>query len=325
MRFAPLVMLVVFVGCATPYSSRKETLERAVTRASMPCGPEGGLECDRKAILAMAGNYKVTFHFDETVLLAAGYQPKPAKDTSAVEAVLVVSDEEQRIELQHLLVLPGGIVIKHWRQVWLYETPVHWVFTGAQTFEPKERSEAERAGTWTQLVYEVSDAPRYAGLGKWNHRYGVSTWTSERTWRPLPRREYTTRGDYDLINAENRHTITPYGWTHEQDNTKVIRRNDAKDATLTREFGFNEYTLTDDALEPAQKYWQQTGPFWAAVRARWDELLGRGGLKLTYPVNEEKLVLDSLRRAEDFKKNPDLAAANAWLDEHFKKTVTPLQ
>ncbi len=320
-RSLVLFALVVATGCATPYSSRKETLERAVTRSAMPCGAEGGFACDRKAILAMAGNYKVTFHFDETVLLAAGYSPKAAKDTAAVEAVIVLTDEEQRIELQHLLVIPGGIVIKHWRQVWLYETPSHWAFVGAQKFDPRERTEAERAGTWTQLVYEVSDAPRYAGLGKWNHKYGVSTWTSERTWRPLPRREYTTRSDYDLINAENRHTITPFGWTHEQDNTKVVRRNGGADSTLTREFGFNEYTLTNDGLEPAQKYWQQTAPFWAAVRARWDALLDKGGVQLTYPVSEEKLVLDSLRRAEEFKKNPDLAATNAWLDEHFKKTV----
>lgn len=323
MRILSALVLLVFVGCATPYATRKETLERSVTRPEATCDAEGGFACDRKAILAMAGNYKVSFHFDETVLLAAGYQPKAAKDTNAVEAVVVVSDEEKKIELQHLLVLPGGIVIKHWRQVWQYETPVHWVFTGAQTFELKERSEAERTGTWTQFVYEVSDAPRYAGLGKWNHRYGTSTWTSERTWRPLPRREYTTRDDYDLINAENRHTITPSGWTHEQDNSKVVRRGGGKDATLTREWGFNEYVLTRDELTAATTYWEKTAPFWAEVRKRWDAQL-KSGVKLTYPVNEEKLVLDSLRKAEEFKKNPDLAAANTWLDEHFKKTVTAL-
>lgn len=333
MRLVPVFAVLILVGCATPASTRKDTLAKAVTRTATTCGAEGGFACDRAAILAMAGNYKVSFHFDETVLLAAGYQPKPTKDTNAVEAVIVVRDEEKAIELQHLLVLPGGMVIKHWRQVWLYETPVHWVFTGAQTFETKERTEAERTGTWTQFVYEVSDAPRYAGLGKWNHRYGTSTWTSERTWRPLPRREYTTRSDYDLINAENRHTITPYGWTHEQDNSKVIRRTEAgavsasggaKDATITREWGFNEYVLTSDDLQAAKTYWEKTGPFWAEVRKRWDDVLSKGGLKLSYPVNEEKLVLDSLRKAEEFKKNPDLAAANAWLDEHFKKTVTAL-
>ncbi len=318
-----LSAVVVCVGCAATSSvhqTRQTTLGSGVLRDVMPCGVEEGLECDRRAILAMAGSYRVHFHFEETVLLQPGYSPRPTKDSDATELVLVVSDEPQRIELQHIL-MGGPHIIKHWRQVWEYEAPTHFVFAGDQRFEPKARTEEERRGTWTQSVYEVSDAPRYAGLGKWNHRYGVSTWTSERTWRPLPRREYTTRSDYQLLNVENRHTVTPLGWTHEQDNTKVIRSEGARDLPLVREFGFNEYVRIADPLPKVQSYWEQTAPFWAAVRARWQARLSAGPVKLSYPVNEEKKVLEVLLRAELFRKSPDLEATNTWLDEMFAGAV----
>ena len=95
-------------------------------------------EADRAAILAMAGEFRVTFAFDETVALVPDYE---------------------RIEA-HRPMDPERI-----------------------------------PGSWTQCVYEVSDAPRYCGTGHWNHRYGNATWTSDRSWRPLPRREYTKRSD----------------------------------------------------------------------------------------------------------------------------------
>jgi len=317
-----LLTLFMFslAGCASSSSSvRSDALAKVSPRTEMPCDATGGFDCDRRAILAMAGSYRVLFHFEETVLLKGGYAPKPAKDTIATELVVVVADEPNRIELQHVL-YGGPFIVKHWRQVWEYEAPTHFVFTGAQHFEPKARTEEERKGTWTQLVYEVSDAPRYAGLGKWNHRYGVSTWTSERTWRPLPRREYTTRADYQLINAQNRHTITPNGWTHEQDNTKVIRV-DGKDTPLVREAGFNEYTRIDDPLTQAANYWKETAPYWAAVRAHWDAKFATGGFTLNYPVNEEEKVVAVLKKAEEFRKTQDLAGANAWLDQMIQNNA----
>jgi len=39
----------------------------------------------------------------------------------------------------------------------------------------------------------------------------ASTWEPEVSWRPLPRRDGTTRDDYDVIEAVNRHTITAWG------------------------------------------------------------------------------------------------------------------
>src|SRR3546814_9364797 len=74
----------------------------------------------------------------------------------------------------------------------------------------------------------------------------------------------------DLIGI-NRHTITPNGWTHEQFNTKVLRKPDGSQVELAREFGFNDYQKVDDIdFQPAYDYWKATSGFWAMVRARWD-------------------------------------------------------
>ncbi len=327
LRMSLLGIPLCLAACAsTSYSdAARRTSDRVALqpeRALPICAPtDEAFDCDRRAILAMQGEYRVSFHFDETVVLAPGYVSKPDKDAAGHELVLLVEDSGRRIVLQHLLVMSDGQVIKHWRQDWEYEAPEHWVYVGNQRFERRARTQAERAGAWTQSVYEVHDGPRYAGSGRWNHRYGVSTWTSERTWRPLPRREYTTRDDYDLLNAENRHTITPSGWTHEQDNTKVIRRG-GRDRSLVREFGFNDYRLvTGHDFAPARRYWDETAPFWAAVRARWDRLLNAPALQLIYPANEEAFLNDVLARAEAFRKDRDLAAAETWLDARFAEKI----
>ncbi|MBP6328061.1 MAG: hypothetical protein KA372_12945, partial [Dokdonella sp.] len=38
--------------------------------ASLPTTPEAAFECDRRSILAMAGEFRVRFAFDETAALA---------------------------------------------------------------------------------------------------------------------------------------------------------------------------------------------------------------------------------------------------------------
>jgi hypothetical protein len=281
-------------------------------------------ECDRRAILAMQGTYEVSFHFDETVVLSEGYQRRPSKRASAREAVILVKDEGRRIELQHVLVISGGQVVKHWRQEWEFEALATWVFVGDQRFERRAFSPEEAKGTWTQRVYEVSDAPRYAAKGRWQHARGESTWTSEPTLRPLPRREYSTRNDYDVVEAVNRHTITPFGWTHEQDNVKVVRRCGAPPRGLVREFGFNEYRLGTDGLAQAFDYWKDAAPFWERVREKWNGALF-GGLHLTYPVNEEARLVAFLKQAQAFRSTKDLAAAEAWLNTSLPPLVEPLE
>src|SRR6185369_2835496 len=58
-------------------------------------------EADRKAILAMAGKYKVHFHFQETLAFQPGYELTKPVDEDAHEWVVVAVDTPCRIELQH--------------------------------------------------------------------------------------------------------------------------------------------------------------------------------------------------------------------------------
>jgi len=204
-------------------------------------------EADRAAILAMAGNYKVKFDFIETVSFDEDYELKDQKISGGHEIVRVIADEGDFISLQHILVVGGDekFPVKHWRQDWRYEPESVLVFKGGNTWKNRPVSAAERQGKWSQTVYQVDDAPRYGALGTWSHDEGVSEWTPPSEWRPLPRRDATTRDDYHAVDAVNRHTITPAGWVHEQDNTKLVLTGGAPRA-LVREIGVNTYTKFDD-------------------------------------------------------------------------------
>ncbi len=295
------------------------TVERPVAGCALN---ERAFDCDRRAILAMLGEYQVTFNFNETVVLRPGYVRKEPKHSGGFETVVLVDDSGSSISMQHILVGADGITIKHWRQEWIYEQSSHWAYVGNQRFEHHHRKPASVPGTWTQLVFEVNDGPRYAGSGRWNHRYGVSTWTSERTWRPLPRREYTTRNDYQLLNVENRHTITPQGWTHEQDNTKVVREG-GEDTILVREFGFNDYRrITGFNFSPGLTYWKSTESFWSVVRARWDDELDKEGrIVLSFQTGDEGFSDTVLSLADAYRTNPRLEAHLPALDAAFDKFV----
>jgi hypothetical protein len=61
----------------------------------------------------------------------------------------------------------------------------------------------------------------------------------------LPRREYTKRSDYQVVEVVNRHTLTPADWIHEQDNTKIVLGSAGTHA-LAREVGVNSYSRITD-------------------------------------------------------------------------------
>jgi hypothetical protein len=237
------------------------------------------LEKDRQAILAMVGDFKVSFQFDETLTLVEGAEPSEAHRSSALEVVRVVEDRGTFISLQHLLVVGAGeeaSVVKHWRQDWAYESPTVLTFAGDMTWSAQPVPAGEK-GYWTQTVFQVDDSPRYGGFGRWVHVEGYAYWDSNETWRPLPRREHTKRDDYDVLVGRNRHAVTAQGWTHEQDNYKLALRDGGR-RIVARETGLNRYERTESPdIAVAVAYWEKTAPFWAAVRDTWSAHLTRGG------------------------------------------------
>lgn len=279
---------------------------------------------DHDSILAMRGEHMVDFAFDETVLLQPGYERHPAMRSGGDEVVIVVEDTPTRVVLQHILVdARSGHVTKHWRQDWTYEAPTRFEFSADQTWAVRALSPEETRGAWTQCVYEVSDAPRYCGTGQWRHDNGIATWTSDSTARPLPRREYTRRDDYNVVIGINRHTITPNGWTHEQFNTKVLRKPDGSQVELAREFGFNDYRKTTDIdFKPAYDYWKATSGFWARVRAHWDDFLSQPpGAHLKTKIDGMAMIISLFEQAEAIQGGK--VVDDAAIDEVFAKWVEP--
>lgn len=279
-----------------------------------PATPEAAFECDRRSILGMVGEFRVKFAFDETLALKPGYKPKEAQRSGGDEFVFVAEDRGDFIALQHILVAGSGkdaMVIKHWRQDWQYQPKEVLVFRGGKHFALQAVPAEAARGAWSQSMFEVDDAPRYAGVGRWDHANGVDAWTSDFTWRPLPRREYTKRNDYQVLGAINRHTLTPGGWMHEQDNQKLEMAADGTTTALVREVGINSYERTDKVdFGPGKEYWKNTEAFWREVRAAWtDAFQRRREFDLQHMLDERPRFEALFNLAEEAGKGQAVARA----------------
>lgn len=144
-------------------------------------------------------------------------------------------------------------------------------------------------------MYEVDEAPHYAGIGRWTHANAVDAWQSDRTWRPLPRREYTKRDDYQALEVVNRHTLMPGGWVHEQDNTKFAIDVDGKARALARETGTNSYArIGDYDVGAGREYRRRTRAYWSDVRSTWLRIEGRSQRFVTSPEPNGEARIDEL-------------------------------
>ena len=294
-----LLSVVAATGCA----HQAATANLAQPGQDNSAGHPASFEQDRKAILAMVGEYDVTFDFHETLRFDLDAPVSKPDQTNAKEAVVLVEDRGDYISLQHLLIVSGGHVIKHWRQDWQYEDKVVHEFKGHLTWSPRTLTEGEWDGAWTQTVYMVDDSPRYEGFGKWTHLPAYSYWDSNETWRPLPRREHTQRDDYDVLVGQNRHSITKNGWVHEQDNYKLRLRDNTKLA-VAREIGINTYDrVTGEDFSAAYDYWKKTEPFWEEVRKIWHaEYQSEQTLRLIGDDKKDSLWAIVFEEADAFAK-----------------------
>ena len=270
---------------------------------------------DRNAILAMAGTFKVTFDFTETAAIAPGYKPlsKPYRE-EAIEVVEIAEDTPEKITLQHLLVIEGKSggpkVIKHWAQVWTWQDTRILDYSGSDgddLWQRRTLSANDASGHWSQLVTSVDDTPRYEGIGKWTHDGGESSWTSQPTRRPLPRREYEKRDDYDYLLATNRHTITANGWIHSQDNRKVVDR-DGEKLVLSFETGLNQDTRTESEIaRKASEWWAEHKVVWNPIREFWVEAGEMDGETFSYRTTEGGVGLS--RKFSELEKSKPAPAA----------------
>ena len=264
-------------------------------------------EQDKEAIKKMCGCYEVSFDFAETFEYSndTTYTPSKVKHDKGLEWVELVENQDNKIVMQHLLIVgkpDKQLVIKHWRQDWLFENTDLYMYEADNKWTFVELPKDEVKGQWTQKVFQVDDSPRYEGSATWVHVDGKSFWENT-TDAPLPRREYTKRNDYNVTVRTNKHAITEYGWIHDQDNNKVIRNKGEDDIILAKEKGLNTYKkVSDSKCKTAQDYWRKNQKNWIIVRNKWDQIFAKKtDLKLERKVNNKPLY--KFLFSDDFEFN----------------------
>ena len=240
-------------------------------------------ERDRRAILAMAGTYRVTFDFLEVVPYAKQEKPHAPYQSWGTEKVYVDADDGKFISLVHILemrivqrdgTISEPMVTKHWRQDWVYQPETVLTYAGPNHWALTQVPADQRAGAWSQTVWQTDDSPRYGGVGRWTYDNGMKVWTSEPTWRPLARRDAVLNPVYDRYLGTNRHALTPNGWVHIQDNMKMgpAQGDEGEPVAIVQEDVVNTYRKVDNYdPKPGDDYWAATKAYWAGVRAAWDE------------------------------------------------------
>ncbi len=126
-------------------------------------------ERDRRAILAMAGSYRVAFDFLEIASFSGdGTRPRPYQSWGT-EKVYVDRNEPGLISLVHILELrvvqadgqlTEPMVQKHWRQEWRYEPAYVVENIDGDTWRRRDLTQAERSGAWSQQVFQVMKSRR---------------------------------------------------------------------------------------------------------------------------------------------------------------------
>jgi len=238
-----------------------------------PVQQDADFETARRAILAMAGNYRVRFDMRETTPWRQGYTALDPKTSGGHEVVRVIADTGRFISLQHLLVVEAEgqtHVIKHWRQDWTYEPENVLVYAGPSRWRAEPVPADRRRGAWSQTVWQVDDSPRYGGVGRWTITGGVPRWRSDWSWRPLARRDAIRNPVYDRYLGVNRHSPAPDGsWIHWQDNIKMGAVDGAV-VPFVQEIVLNTYRpFSGFDVAIADRYWAATQAYWAVVREEW--------------------------------------------------------
>ena len=297
------------------------------------------LERDRRAILAMAGEYRVTFDFLEVASYPPLAKPNAPYQSWGTEKVYVDIDSGNFISLVHVLEMrmvqkDGSItepmVTKHWRQDWQYEPATIVEYRGRDQWQQRKLNKTAK-GLWAQTVYQVDESPRYASVGKWEHTPSFSTWISGETWRPLPRREWSVRDDYQVLIGTNRHTITPTGWLQEENNLKAAitsnRSLDAGRPYVGREYGVARYDRMKDAdFNAANQYYERTKAFWQKVRTTWIEMFAKQGtVTLRGPVDKLGLFVPLFARADEIAEQPTEASNQGKNDEVIRAALADMQ
>ena len=243
------------------------------------------------------------------------------------EIVIALENTEDFISLQHIMAMyiknkngdvEGPYVQKHWRQDWKYEDKEILNYKSDKNWDVILNQ--DNSGTWSQTVYQVDDTPRYESFGKWKHQKGASQWISEKTPRPLPRREFSVRSDYELLNGVNKITVMSWGWVMEELNDKLASQN----IFIGSEFGIARYQkIRDFNFKPAYQYWDDTGEYWKTVRSEWNNYMQiNKKICMNNYIDNQPSYSHYFKLAEEYKKSKDINDSKrkvAYITKKFLK------
>ena len=292
-------------------------------------------EKDRLAILSQTGEFQVHFEFLETMVFGRGNNQLPYYSWST-EYIFPIKNEKNFISLQHILVIrvegsDKAHVIKHWRQDWTFQDPVILEYQGYQTWKKKKLPSSLVRGQWSQAVFQVDDSPRYKTYGTWTHGPNLSRWISVETNRPLPRREYSVRSDYQILKGVNTVTVTLGSWYHEQNNLKAVVKASGKVSDfkvseyLSGETGLNRYErIRDFDFSEGKKYWESTKDYWREVRLKWKAVIkSKDSLRLKTKVYGKELYkahFEFAQKMVDNKNNKKIIPPEE-IKKHAESTI----
>jgi len=265
---------------------------------------------DKEAIKEMCGCMDIKFEFAETVSPDKEYEFYDNYQSGGTELAFVVEETPNKIVIQHLLVVGKDMVIKHWRQDWVYEGREMYIYDKDQRWVKKKLDKKDTKGKWIQKVYQVDDSPRYEGIGTWVMVDGKKYWEST-TDAPLPRREYSKRSDYNVLERRNRHEIKDFGWIHEQDNRKILRKK--SDLIIAEEKGRNTYKKVDGKkCLSAETWWKENKIYWRYVRSIWNEYYNKkGSLSLHSSIDNTPMFSEFFQLGDQYKEIKNITLTEA--------------
>jgi hypothetical protein len=272
-----------------------------------------------EAINKLCGCFDVEFKYAETFSPVKDYKYHEREEISGgTEFAFPIEISDKKISIQHLLIVTDSMIVKHWREDWTYENPVIWKYTDTKTWVKQQLKPEQVKGKWTQTVWEVSDEPRYQGYGQFANLDNEVVWQST-TDAPLPRREYSVRSDYNILNRTNRLHITDSGYIHEQDNKKIIRK-DGIDKLLVEEKGINSYKrIANKECEAAKKYWEHNKEYWLKVESVWNNYLSiHDIIQLKSKVDGKVLHQYLLNLLDDYNAKK---VSDAEIDNKIKEAI----
>lgn len=275
-------------------------------------------ELERDLICSLAGNYKVDFKFVDTFAPNKDYQYPDRYFSEAKEVVLLLENSKDKISLLHLLYVAENVVIKHWRQDWIYENREILSLVKGHEWKKTQISEKQAKGTWTQKVYQVDDCPRYEGYGTWVHVDGRHFWESLAD-AARPRRDVTTRNDYNILRRFSHIEIFDNGdWIIEQDNQKILRDENGEEKLICLEKGLETFTRQDYDSSYAVGWWEQKKNFWQTVQKIWTDFIDSNEkIKIS---DDESLYNAQFKLADQFTGDQfDEAAAQKAIRELLAK------